>query len=172
MNWEAVQQLHATAADEVVATAERVPADRWLQPRAEGKWSPAEVIEHLTLAYDVLLRELAGGPGMVIRTKLWQRLLLRFTMLPKILRGGGFPAGARAPRETRPVLTTTDQRTAIAAFRDRASQIAAAAVEAEKRGGVKLTHAYFGRASVCNSMLMCARHLQHHQQQIASIQPS
>ncbi|MGZ7078651.1 MAG: DinB family protein [Thermoanaerobaculia bacterium] len=172
MKWEAVQQLHATAVRDVASAAERVPPDRWLVPRAEGKWSPAEVLEHLNLAYDVLLRELSGGGGMQIRTKLWQRVLLRFTMVPKILRGGGFPKGARAPKETRPTLTTTDQRMAIAAFRDRASRIAAAASDAQSRGGVKLTHAYFGRASVCDSMLLCARHLQHHQQQIATSQGS
>jgi hypothetical protein len=169
MNWDAVQQIHTTAAQDVVAAAERVPADRWLQPRAEGKWSPAEVLEHLSLAYDVLLRELAGGEGMAIRTKLWQRILLRFTIVPGILRGGAFPKGARAPRETRPALTTTDQRAAIAAFRDRAARLAAAASDAQSRRGVKLTHAYFGRASVCDSLLLCARHLQHHQQQLGSI---
>lgn len=63
MNWEDVMQIHNTAAQELLSTAERVPAQKWLVPRAEGKWSPAEVVEHLNLAYDVFMRELGGDPA-------------------------------------------------------------------------------------------------------------
>jgi hypothetical protein len=167
MNWENVQQLHTKAADDLASTAARVPPEKWLVPRAEQKWSPAEVVEHLCLAYDVLLRELAGGPGMQIRTKLWQRTLLRFTVMSKILRGEPFPRGAPAPRETRPVLTTTDQAAAIASFRQRAASFQAAAAAAEGGGTRKrLTHAYFGTSSVRNAVLLCARHIQHHEKQL------
>ena len=167
MNWEDVMQLHNTAAQELLSTAERVPAQKWLVPRAEGKWSPAEVVEHLNLAYDVFMRELGGEPGMQIRTKLWQRVLLKVTMVPRILAGRGFPVGARAPRETRPALTSTDQGAAIAAFRDRAGRFEVAAAEAQSgRPRTRLTHAYFGRMSLRDSVLICARHIQHHQKQL------
>ena len=163
MKWDEVIALHDRAAAEFAADAERVDAGRWLTPRAEGKWSPAEVVEHLNRTYDVLLRELAGHGGMAIRTKWWQRILLRFTIVPKILRGDGFPSGARAPRETRPELTTTDQRALVDAFRDRARRFAGETVRA--RGG-KLTHAYFGRAPIERSVLLCARHIEHHAKQL------
>src|SRR5688572_3019595 len=123
MKWVDIQHLHSHAASELAASAERVDPARWLAPRAEGKWSPAETLEHLCLAYDVLLREIGGGPGMQVRTRWWQRILLRFTMVPKLLRGGAFPAGARSPRETRPTVTNPDQKSAIAGFRDRAARL-------------------------------------------------
>lgn len=170
MKWKAVQQLHEEAVESLAASAERIPAPRWLLPRSEGKWSPAETVEHLNLAYDVLLREIAGGEGMQIRTKLWQRILLRMTLVPKLLRGVPFPAGARAPRETRPVLITTDQAAAIDRFRDRAARFQAAANEARSEGNrVRLTHAYFGRSSVADALVLCARHVQHHERQLRAV---
>ena len=163
MKWEEIAALHDGAANAFAAAAERVPADRWLAPRAEAKWSPAEVVEHLNLVYDVALRELAGGTGMALRTKFWQRVVLRFTILRKILRGDGFPAGAPAPRETRPALSTTDQGELIARFRERAARFAAvAAADRDQR----ITHAYFGASKVPKSVLLVARHIEHHTTQV------
>lgn len=163
MTWEEIAALHDKAVKELAAAAERVPADRWLTPRAEGKWSPAEVVEHLNLVYDVVLRELSGGAGMQLRTKWWMRVLLRLTIVPKILRGGGFPAGARAPKETRPALSTTDQHELIARFRERAARFAAAAAADSTKS---ITHAYFGAAKVPESVLLAARHIEHHAKQL------
>ena len=167
MNWDDAYKLHTGAAADFAEAAARIPGDLWVVPREEGKWSPAEIVEHVSLAYDVLLRELAGGPGMAIRTKAWQRLLLKLTMVPGLLRGKPFPKGARSPRETRPALTTTDQAAAISSFRERAARFDAAALEAHRSGRrVRLTHAYFGSASLRHATILCARHVQHHRNQL------
>jgi hypothetical protein len=169
MNWPEIQKIHDDATRDVTAAAERIPPDRWMAPRAEGKWSPAEIVEHLNLAYDALLRDFAGEGGMKIRTKLWQRILLRFTLVPKLLRGAPFPANARAPRETRPATANPDQAAAIAGFRERSARLGAAAAEAvSSRRRVRLTHAYFGRSPVPEAILLCARHMQHHLKQLES----
>jgi hypothetical protein len=166
MKWESVQQLLSSSSIDLASAAERVPGETWLLPRAVGKWSPAEVVEHLNLTFDVLLRELAGGAGMEVRTKLWQRVVLRFTMVPRILRGRGFPKGARAPKEMRPAVTSVDQPAAIAGFRDRAARFEVATAAAHQSGRARLTHAYFGKSSIKNSVLVVARHIQHHRQQL------
>lgn len=167
MTWSAVQQVHSEAAADLARAAERVPPDKWLAPREEGKWSPAEIVEHLSLAYDVFLRELGGGAGMQIRTKLWQRIYLRLLLVPRLLRGEPFPAGARAPREIRPANPSPDQAAAVASFRDRAARFDAATDTAQRSGSrLKLTHAYFGSASLDDAVLLCARHVQHHRQQL------
>ena len=166
--WDEVRQLHASAAAELADTAAAIPSNRWLEPRHPGKWSPAEIVEHLTLAYDTLLREIDGGGGMQIRTKLWQRVLLRLTLVPRLLRGAPFPANARAPRETRPSVSDPDQSAAVARFRERAAKLEASADSAvASRRRVRLTHAYFGSSALPEAMLLCARHVQHHQKQLA-----
>jgi hypothetical protein len=167
MNREAVRQLHAAAVEDFAAAAQRIPAAAWLVPRAEGKWSPAEIVEHLNTTYAVVLDELAGGPGMKIRTKWWQRLLLYPTIRRRILTGRGFPPGARAPREVRPATVPADQRGAIAAFRELARKFDEAIADAVSGGRrVRITHAYFGRSSAMTGMLFAARHIEHHRAQL------
>lgn len=168
MDWPAARDLHRRASDALIAAAERIPRDAWLTPRAEGKWSPAHILAHLNLTYDVLLRELDGGEGMAIVTKGWQRLLLRFMMVPKIRRGSGFPQNARAPREVRPPAPAEDQDAAIAAFRERTARFAAAAEAAHARRG-RLTHAYFGSAGIPDGSILCSRHIEHHTAQLEAL---
>ena len=102
---------------------------------------------------------------MAIRTTLWQRILLRLTLVPKILRDGAFPKGARAPRETRPQMPEHGQAEAIARFRERATRFSETASD-PRHARARLTHAYFGRASVTNTILLCARHIEHHRAQL------
>jgi DinB family protein len=166
LSWPTVQQLHSNVVVDVTTAAGRVPPEKWMTPRADGKWSPAEIVEHLSLVFDVLLRELAGGGAMEVRTKLWQRILYRLTIMPKLLRGHPFPRGVRAPRETRPATANADQSAAIAAFRDRAARFETAAADAQQKPNARLTHAYFGSSTVVNGVLLCARHMQHHRKQL------
>lgn len=170
MRWPEIVQVHSQAAAEFAAAAERVAPERWLHPRAEGKWTPAEVVEHVTLAYEILLRELEGGAGMKVRTKLWQRLLLRVSMVPKILRGGAFPADARAPREIRPTVSNPDRGAALARFREKAARFQSLAADAvDRKRRVRLTHAYFGTAPLPDAVLLCARHVEHHHKQLVQV---
>ena len=158
MKWSAVKQFHSEVAAELVSAARSVPPEKWLVPRDEGKWCPAQVVEHLNLAYDVILRELAGGEGMKIRTKFLQRTMLRWTIMPRLMRGAPFPAGVPAPREIRVPVANADQAAVIASFADRAAKLETAATQAEEKGGVRLTHAYFGKSSVAKGSF-CARNI-------------
>jgi len=156
-------EVHSSAVDSFMARAERVPVDRWREPVAEGKWSPSVIAAHLVSTYDVVTRELRGGAGMRVRTRFWQRWLLRLTIVPSILSGRGFPKGAIAPRETRPA-EELNQEESLSSFRNRAEDFEDAARTAP--AGRCLTHAYFGRASVADGVLLCARHIQHHTDQL------
>lgn len=167
MKFADAASLHQRVMQDMVSAAESVPADRWTTPRAEGKWSPAEVLEHVSLAYHVMSNELAGGPPMRIKTKAWQRLLLRFTMVPKIMRGDGFPSGARSPKEIKPATANANQREAIDAFKKRAADFDVAVARAQDSGRrVRLTHAYFGAMTLVDSVTLLARHLEHHVKQM------
>lgn len=157
-------ELHRGLSGDLLRTAEQIDESRWREPVAEGKWSPSELLEHLNMAYDVLLGELDGRPGMKILTKPWQRFLLRLRIVPRIMKSGRFPRNARAPKEIRP-LNAPDREPALAAFRDRATRLEAAARAA--RPDKKLTHAYFGTSTVANTVILCARHIQHHERQLS-----
>jgi hypothetical protein len=157
-------EAHSEAVSDLLEIAERVPEADWHTPLTDGKWSPSLLLAHLVASYDVVIRELKGGAGMAIRIGALQRWLLRMTVLRSILSGKGFPSGAVAPRETRPG-EGADREASIELFRSRASEFEEAARVAPPER--VLTHAYFGRASVGDGVLLCARHIQHHAAQLA-----
>ena len=161
-SWSDALALHESAIAGFMEAVLKIPGEEW--PHAESNaWAPAHVTEHLTLVYEVLLNELQGGPGMKIRTNFVTQRLLRWLLVPRMLRGDEFPR-ARAPRETRPVLPAEkDRNTAIQALMELAVRFQQAIhVLFEKNPKRRLTHAYFGTASLEQSLVLCARHIQHH----------
>jgi hypothetical protein len=156
--------LHRVAARELLAAAAAVPDERWEQSYTGEKWSPATIVEHLLITYEVVLAELRGGSGMKVRTTWWQRLLLRATVVPRILLTGKFPEGAPAPREVRPPESTRTRAEALALLEERDAEFEAAVAAASPRQ--RVTHAYFGASSVRIGVLIVARHIQHHAAQL------
>src|SRR5258708_2969795 len=51
------------AVEEFVAAARGVDAASWNRPRAEGKWSPAQVTEHLAIVYEYNRKVVLGTAG-------------------------------------------------------------------------------------------------------------
>jgi hypothetical protein len=98
----------------------------------------------------------------------FQRLVLRHTMLPRLLTGRPFPPGVRAPRETRPREIVEDPETALATL---ASLAAEFAEELTNRAGgrVRLTHAYFGSLSPDQGIKLLTVHTRHHARQLAAV---
>jgi hypothetical protein len=99
-------QLHS-----ILASAIRDLTPGQLTRHPEGKWSPAEVLEHLNLTYagtiKGLERCLQSGATSASndrgRTR-WQRLIL--------IRGGYFPRGRQSPARVAPRGTPAQQVTA------------------------------------------------------------
>lgn len=171
---DAALTLHRQAADDLAQAVEAISEKAWSTPLGEGRWTPAQVCKHLNLAYEVLIDELDGGPGMKILPALWQRVLLRTTMLPKLLRGGPFPK-VRAPREIRPSgpgapeIPGADvpRAEALAELRDLAGRFDERVRQTHQTNPkAKLSHAYFGRSSLAKSVVLCSRHIQHHWKQL------
>lgn len=163
VRWPEALRVHDSAALAFAAAAAAVEPEAWDRPVAEGKWSPAQITDHLIQTYDVVLREVAGGGGMKVRTSFLIRLFLRLTYKPRILRGGWFPAGAPAPREIRPGKTSPSQQDGVALFRQRAKELDAAV---QGRPEARVTHAFFGALAPAEGVLFCARHIEHHARQL------
>jgi hypothetical protein len=160
--WSDALAAHALAVDQFAARAAAVPGERWAEPRAPGKWSPAQETQHLVLAYEVLLRELGGGHGLRLQLGPWQRLLLRWLVKPRLLRTGRFPA-VRAPRELRPAARPAGQTALVARLRRRAGDFAAAVDGARTATpGRRLTHPFFGSLSLAEAVRFCEVHVSHH----------
>lgn len=157
---------HASAVSEFVGAGRRFPGGAWTQALAHGRWSPAEITSHVAEAYDVLRRELSGEPGMQLLGSPLQRWLLRRTMLPRILRGRPFPAGVRAPRETRPHELHADPTSALAALELKADAFARELSAQVSDRRLRLSHAYFGPMSARETLQLVAVHTRHHARQL------
>jgi hypothetical protein len=169
-DWDALAADHHAAIQQFVKTAQQLSTDSWSRPLGPGKWTPAEVTSHLVESYQVLRSELAGGQGMALRLTRLRRWLLRRMMLPRILRSGSFPTGARAPRETRPRDVIADPARALRELMLEADTFAQDLTTRTRSGRVRLTHAYFGSMSARQSFQLVAVHTRHHARQIAGLQ--
>jgi DinB family protein len=167
-DWATLVARHSAVVDEYLAVARRVGAAGWATPIAAGKWTPAEMTSHLTESYRILRGELAGGPGMQLRLRRLHRIVLRYTVLPRILGEGNFPAGARAPRETRPRDIELDPTLALRELSKQAHAFVQELSDRARDARVRLTHAYFGSMSARQSLLLVTVHTQHHARQLAA----
>jgi ribosomal protein S12 methylthiotransferase accessory factor YcaO len=166
--WQTAASQHDAAVRAFIDTAERLPEERWNAPVAPEKWSPAQITEHLALAYEAVLREITGGPAMAPRAGAWQQRLLRWFVLPHILFHRKFPRGARAPRETRPLDGNVDRGAALHRLREVAERAQRELWDAERRGmHPSLTHPYFGSIDGLRALRFSAVHVEHHRRQIS-----
>jgi hypothetical protein len=157
---------HRRAVNNFVHTAEALSNDAWHRAVADGKWSPAEIAEHLNLTYAALLRELAGGSAIRIRTSRWQRWLLRWTILPRVLRHGRIPPGVRAVREVRPGGGPFDRAEVLGRLRSQCEFINAALGPDGKAPRARVTHPFFGKLDAQQALRFCTVHAAHHQRQL------
>jgi hypothetical protein len=161
---EGAAREHRETVGACAATIRAVSLADWTAAGAEGKWTPAQIAEHLRIAYDPPLSELAGGAGFAVRLPWWKRRLLRWKALPGILRGG-FPTGAPAPREIRPAGQSESPEEAARRLAERSEVFLARLDEAARTRTVRLTHPYFGKLSALETVKLLTSHARHHRAQ-------
>jgi hypothetical protein len=155
---------HREAVAGCVATIRAVGPGDWSRPPAPEKWSPAEISEHLAVAYEVVLSELDGGPGMRIVVPWWQRQALKWVVLPRILRGG-FPRRAPVPRELRPRDAAAQPDQAARRLSDRCEAFLDRIARAQAAGPLRITHACSGELSGLQTVKVLTPHANHHRKQ-------
>jgi hypothetical protein len=158
---------HAEAVTAFGRRAEEVTDKDWMRAPAEGKWSPAHIMVHLTLSFEAFDTDLRGGPPMNMRLTGVKRVIARLVYMQRILRTGRFPAGAPAPREIRPPLELRPRPECLRRFYEAAAQLekTIAKVSAE-RPNVRVTHPYFGKVGLTAAVKLSARHIEHHVKQL------
>ncbi len=163
---EEASSAHRAAIEEFAQAVVEVDRGTWAAPREPGKWSPAEIAQHLILSYGPPLAELDGGEGFSIRLPWWKRAVLRWKVLPKILYADTFPKGAPAPREARPNRGASSPEEAARLLRGSAELFLARVCEAHASRSVRLTHSYFGKLTAPQILKLMAVHARHHRGQL------
>jgi hypothetical protein len=138
----------------------------WSAPRAPGRWSPAELLEHLVQTHLVSGRIIRGMPvGLPVVPRLLRPLLRRF-VLRGILRTGEFGR----PTRTFPPFEPKQPAASPAEGRERLLE-AVRGFEAEVRlatpiGDVTFEHPTFGKIAVSDYVRFQEIHIRHHLKQL------
>lgn len=157
---------HHDAVQSFVSAARAVPPAEWERPLADGKWTPAQVAEHLRMTYALVAQQLAGGSGIRVRTPWWLRTVLRWRVLPRILSSGLFPRGARAPREIRPGDGPFDRDQTLSALLTSATVVEDALVRVWNGSPIRMTHHVFGALDTPTAAQLLTVHTLHHTRQL------
>jgi hypothetical protein len=161
--WQNLLDDHAASVREFVAKADRIDEARWLMPRAEGKWTPAQEARHLILAYDVLLRDARGTGRMQLRGNWLLRRIWRTIGLTSILRRKKIPVAVRAPREARPEWESGSAAELVPLFRARAEELQSVISGLQKNEPRRtFTHPFFGQIAIDQTLTFLAVHNRHH----------
>ena len=157
---------HRAAIDSFAADFERVAPSEWERPLRPDKWSPAEIAQHLVVAYAPAMSELAGGRGYQRRLSPFMTRLARWIVLGGILSGKRFPAGGKSPPEARPVGPFPPPAESAARLRSAAESFERTICEAHRAGRGRITNAYFGPLTAPQALKLVAMHAEHHRKQL------
>jgi hypothetical protein len=80
------------AVDDLLATAERIPHDAWTVPRAPGKWSPSQIVEHVARSLEEGGNVVQERPSKLPSLPSFIRPLARLMFNRVIKRGAFFKA--------------------------------------------------------------------------------
>jgi len=165
--WEDGVRTHHEAVARFTEAAAKLDDVAWHARPGPDRWCPGQVAEHVALTYEKLVAELAGtGTGMRARLPFWKMALLRWRVLPGILKTGVFPPGARAVREIRPPNAPRAKATVLPALEADAIRFETALTRARQKGGGALTHPFFGRMRAEKMLALMAVHTEHHRRQL------
>jgi hypothetical protein len=157
---------HEKALAEFLESAEALRPDNWNHAMHAGKWSPAEIVEHVRLSFVALRDSVQGGPKRPPVLTGWKAAIARWFFMPKILRTGRFPRGARAPRETRPRIPSASREEGVAGVRTTARDLEAALRSDSDPASHQILHPYFGPIPLPTALHLLAQYTRHHRKQL------
>lgn len=148
---------------ELIAAAEKT-GGTWTVPRAPGKWSPSQIVEHVALALEESANVVAGAPSKFPTLPRFVRPLVRGIFFNRVLQKKAFPKAKTnkafnpASGPATPAAARARLEGALATF-DRASRALAAS-------GAKVDSSIFGAVSVEDYATFQEIHTRHHCRQM------
>src|SRR5436309_558591 len=151
------------ATNQLIATAERAGVS-WTTPRAPGKWSPSQIVEHVARALEESANVAAGRPSKFPAIPAVLHPLVRGLLFKRVLKRSTFPkaktnkamnpdAGPATPAEGRARLEMAHRK-----FDEACRQLAS-------RGG-RMETTTFGAVGVEDYVRFMELHTRHHSKQM------
>ncbi len=161
-----ILQLNRDAVAGFLERAVAIPADRWTTPRAPGKWSPAQVVEHVTKSYEGH-RKMVQGLIPTTKAPRLKQWVARTVFLPWMFKLGDFP-GKRALKSP-PFILPSDVPAPAAELLPRLEAAVNGLEDDLKKAeaeGRTVMHSFFGPLSPADALHFVAIHTNHHWAQV------
>jgi DinB superfamily len=153
------------ATEQLIGAAESAgPA--WATPRAPGKWSPSQIVEHVARALEESANVAAGRPSKFPKVPAVLHPVLRSVLFKRVLKNSSFPKG-RTNKAMNPASgpsTPADGRARLEAAH---GKFAAACRELASRRAL-VRSPIFGAVNVEDYVRFMELHTRHHRKQIGS----
>jgi hypothetical protein len=153
------------AAADFRTAALEVSDSAWNAPRAPGKWSPAQVTDHVGIATKVARDAMAEKvpTGSLPR---FLRPLMRKFFFDKIIRNGAFPRKGKGPPVFAPAHEPLPREQLCARIDSEANAFESDVRAMAKAGKTEFTHGFFGRIAIADYTMFNALHFDHHREQL------
>lgn len=159
---ERIQAFNESVGELMAAGEKSGPA--WNTPRAAGKWSPNEIVEHVSIALEESTNQLEGKPSRFPSLPVFVRPIIKGLFFNRIIKTGKFPK-ARAPRALSPIggaATPAEGRARLEAAADAFTTVCRARAAA----GQPVESTVFGKAPVEDFVRFQELHTRHHVKQM------
>jgi hypothetical protein len=159
----AMADVRASVA-ELMAASERSAGPNWTKPSGPGKWSPAQIVEHVARAFETSADVAAGKPSMFPTMPRIVRPLARVAFFNRTLKSGKFPKA-----KTNPAMNPERGSATVDEARVRLNDAVAkfdAASRALVAQGRSMSHPIFGNVGVAEYAHFQAIHTRHHVKQM------
>ena len=153
------------AAASFLSTARSVEVARWAQPIASGKWSPAQLADHVAIAYEVAVRALKGDPTMQSAPR-FLRPIIRAVGFNSILKKGAFPDRTRGPKVFAPSTAHPAYEVSAARMEAAVASLESQTREMARAGQLAFEHPVFGQIGVAEYVRFSELHTRHHALQL------
>ena len=151
------------AADDLLAACDRCSAV-WSAPRAPGKWSPSQLVEHVARAYEESANSVSGAPTKFPKIPGLLRPVLRTVFFNRVVKKGTFFKG-----KTNKAMDPIEGPPTPAAARARLDE-AVRKFEQACRTQVATADSYessiFGKVAVSDYIKFQELHTRHHRKQL------
>ncbi len=165
---DSIITLNHEAVAGVLERARAIPPEKWTVPRAPGKWSPGQVVEHVLKSYEGH-RRMAQGLLPVSSAPRWQQWLARSFFLPGFFKKGDFTQkGLKSPSFILPSGVPPSAEELLARLEAAATGLEQDLVAAEAEGKEEIIHPFFGAISPAYLLQFVAIHTRHHAPQIVA----
>ena len=152
------------AVEEFIAAARGVDAGKWGTPLAEGKWSPAQIVEHLAIVYEYNRKVVTGTAGKGAPKFL--QPLAKWFVVTKTLKAGGFTRKGRAPGIFQPTAAPAAAVPLLARLATALSGFENDIRSGHPEARHNVAHPFFGKLPTVDYLRLQAIHARHHRSQL------